>query len=371
MKKIIALTLVLVSLLSLVSCQKYKPVKSSDEESATVMTLTLEDKTYEVPYELYRSFFLQLKTAVDGGDSSVWSGADKDEYIKKIDGMILSRITDIYALFHLCDKVGIDVYSKDVEKTLDKYVTASVDGGIVDGIIFEGFEGDYDAYLESLKKMNLNYSVQKLLLRYSLASELLDFHYIGNFGEEEFVEDTVMGALKYTEEDVRNFYYSRECVRVLEAFLSTADEVSSAINTPEKAEKIRSLLLASATEYEAGTIIITNTLATEDTRKGRIIARHNLDPMYYSELTEAAFSLGRLMPSEVITLNTGYDNGYTIIIPVDKSDENFKECYDDIAYAYLQNTIGTYIYETKIALTESAIPTDLLASLDRATVSID
>lgn len=370
MKKLISFILIIASVMTLASCAKYKPQKSTDQELTTAMTLSIEDKTYEVPYELYRAFFLQLKSAVDGGDESVWTGADKEKYVEKIDSLILSRVTDIYALFHLCEKVGIDVYSRDVEKTLDNYVTASVDGGIVDGIVFEGFNGDYDAYLKSLKDMNLNYSVQRLLLRYSLASELLDFYYIGNLGDKEFVADTVIGALRYTEEDVRNFYFSDSCVRVLEAFLSTSDEVSATVNTPEKAEKIRSLLLAATTEKEAGTVIISNTLATESVRNGLIIARHNLDPMYYEKLTETAFSLGRLMPSEVMTVNTGYDKGYMIIIPVDKTEENFKNCYDDITYEYLQNTIGSYIYEAKQTLTESAVVSDFLNSLDRASVSI-
>lgn len=202
-RKITSLLLSLILIFSLFSCDDYyEPVESSELEATTVMTIRVDNESYEVPYELYRAFFLQLKGTVDGGKSEVWQGEDSEEYVEKIDKMILSRIADVYALYHLAKTLGIDLYSDENEQTLDEYIKASVDGGVVDGAPLNGFGGDYDAYLSSLAEMNLNYSAQRALLRYSLASELIDFYYLG--------DDTTDGALEYSREDVYEFYLGDE-----------------------------------------------------------------------------------------------------------------------------------------------------------------
>ena len=121
MKKIIAILLALASLFTLASCNKdkeYPPVESSEEEARVVMTLSIDGKNYDVRYELYRAFFLTYKSEVDGKDESVWTGDEKDEYVAKIDAIILDRITEIYAAFALCERIGFDVYSKDVDKKI-------------------------------------------------------------------------------------------------------------------------------------------------------------------------------------------------------------------------------------------------------------
>ena len=120
MKRILSLILVLASLLTLASCgNKYKPVPSTEEESRVVMTLSLDGKKYDVKYELYRAMFLNYRSDVDGGDSSVWSGENKDEYIARIHEMIVARVTDIYATLHHAGTIGIDVYSKSVNSKIE------------------------------------------------------------------------------------------------------------------------------------------------------------------------------------------------------------------------------------------------------------
>ena len=111
MKRIIALLLVLASVLTLSACKKYKPVESSEEEARTVMTLSLDGKTYEVKYELYRALFLNYKTEIDGGNPDVWTSEGKSEYVERINSLIIDKITDIYAAFAICEK--IESYSID------------------------------------------------------------------------------------------------------------------------------------------------------------------------------------------------------------------------------------------------------------------
>ena len=363
MKKIITLIIIAALCLSLFACgNKYKPVESTAEERQTVYTMTIEGEKYEVAYELYRAFFLQYKSEVDGGDESVWTGERKAEYISAIEEIIFSRIADIYAVFHACKKVGIDAYSDVVNETIEDYITVSIEGGSIDDMKFAGFDGDYDAYLAHLKARYMNYSVQALLYRYSIAYLLL----------EEYYADKVVGEenVSYTREDVRAYYDSDECVRVLEAFLSTTTATDKLINTPERAERLRDGVAQQSDEWDAGTYMIANTLSGEGLRDGMVIGRYSLDPAYYSDLTEAAFSLGIGETSEVIEIVTGLSNGYYILYRAGKTEEHFEKCYEEIEASYILNLIGSDVSAAAEALKGSITKTGVLENLDRASITM-
>ena len=149
MKRIIsAVLLVVVLSLMLVSCNKYPPKKSTREERRVVMTLSLDGEKYEVKYELYRALFLNYKNQVDSGNHSVWASEQKNEYIDRINAIIARKAAEIYSVFHLAGKLGIDPYSKDVNEQIEEYVRISVEGNEADVM---GFGGDYDAYLEYME----------------------------------------------------------------------------------------------------------------------------------------------------------------------------------------------------------------------------
>ncbi len=359
-RKLILFFFILSLLLSLCACgNDYPPVESTEEELRVVMTLSLDEKSYDVPYELYRAFFLELKSEVDGGDPSVWSTDNKADYISKIDDMIISRISDIYATFHIADKLGIDLYSDENEETLDEYIQASVEGGIVDSMQVAGFDGDYAAYLASLKEMNMNYSVQRTLLRYALASELIDYYYLGDRSTE--------GALKYTAEDVKHFYESDEAARFIQGVFSE----DTSTMTLEKIKELRDSVALATSESEAALLIIQKSLSVgTEVLNGEVIGTHSLDSMYYSELTETVFSLNTGDVADVIKVTTGIETKYYVIYKAQKSEEHFTSCKEYITEVYLEHRIGKIISEAKEALIESASPTDVLISLDRSTISI-
>ena len=360
-KRWLALSLLIAICLCATSCG-YRAVKSTKEEQKTVLTMSIDGEKYEVAYELYRAFFLQLKSEVDGGDESVWTSENKDEYIAKIDEMIYSRIADIYAVIHLCDKLGINLYSRNVKKTIKNYIKASVEGGSIDDSVFEGFGGDYDAYLAHLKSMYLNYSVQELLFRYTIANILLADYYADKIDD---------GAYNFTRDDVKAFYDSDECVRVLQMFLPTTSEIDKIINTPERAQKLRDGVAELTYEYAVGSYMISNSLATEELRNGFFIGKWSLDSIYYEKLTDAAFSLDIGETSEVIEIYTGASNGYFIIYRCEKSDDNFESCYTDIESTYIQNRMGKSIDEIKIELIKNTVTTKELDNLDRSTISMN
>ena len=363
MKKIIPIIIVLSLCLSLFACgSKYKPVESTQEEKRVMYTMSIDGERYEVKYELYRALFLQYKSKIDGGNASVWSGEEKDKYISAINEIIFNRISDVYAVFHLCKEVGIDVYSKVVEDTISDYIKVSVEGGSIDNMQIAGFGGDYDAYLAHLKAEYMNYSVQVLLYRYSIAYLMLEDYYADKVSGED--------SVSYTREDVKAYYDSDECVKVLEAFLSTTTPTDKLINTIERAKKLRDGIAQQSDEYDVGTYMIANTLSAEGLRDGMVIGKYSLDPAYYADLTAAAFSLRVGDTSEVIEVITGASNGYYILYRAEKSEEHFDKCYEEIEASYILNLIGKDVAGAAATLKDSISNTDAFTSLVHAEISM-
>lgn len=365
MKKtsIIALILLLVTVLS--SCgSKYEPVPSTEEESKVVMTLTYEDKTYDVKYELYRALFLANRPTVDGGDDSVWSGENKDEYINRINGIILERVSDIYACLHLASKIGEDVYSSEYEDTINEYIRISIEGGEnITG------HGSYDAYLADLKKNGMNYSVGVLLLRYSLAYDKILNYYIG--GDDVLEED---GKLEFTKEDVESFYFGDESVRVLSAF------IQEGIRTDAQMEQFRDSMNSVSSDLEVAYYIIGNTSVTasdiiiDGKISGTVFGKHSFDPVYYAEYTEAAFALSTGEVSPVIRLDgmsDSYSDGYYVIYCLEKTQEHFDRCYDSIEAEYKNNKVGEMIDTIKAEMLTTATFTEAGKAIQHAEISMD
>ena len=375
MKKLIAILLVLASLLALASCnnKEYTPIESTDEEARTVMTLSIDNKTYDIRYELYRAFFLTYKAEIDGGDESVWSGDKKDEYVARIDAIIINRIVEIYAAFAICNRIGFDVYSKDVENKIKENIRISVEGGSYGNAAIEGFDS-YDDYLASLKAINLNYSVQTLLFRYAIAVDAIDTYYIGTASSDDVNVNLTIGKIEYTKDDVKEFYDSDECVRVLRA--SFQKKISY---TPlEKAENLRAALENAAqskdTLEEMETAVVTAIMGNglysnaAEIRDGYVIGKYNLERSYYGEMTDAAFALEVGEVSSPIEVVTDVEDAYYVLYRSYKSDEHFEENYDTIKYVYLMNYVGEISYGVAEELKESVSYADFLKGIDHSQI---
>ena len=362
MKKLISIIMILATLLGLTSCNKYKPVPSTEEEARVVMTLNLDGEEYEVKYELYRAMFLAYKPFVDGGDSSVWSGANSTEYVAKIQTMIISRITDIYAALHHAKKLGIDLYSKDVKNQIKDYVKVSVEGGVYNGEAIIGY-GDYDSYLKSLASMGMNYSVSELLYRYNIAIDLIREHYAGTLND--FGTAYEGGVLQYTREDIEAFYFGDDSVRYMSAFIQ-----SEYPDAASRAAIVRISMQAHAGDDDkvAATIIGNTISSATDVTHGTLIGRYNLDEENYGDITKAAFSTPTGSVSEVIEVYTGAAAGFYVLYPIAKTAEHLDENYAEIALTYVENEMGRQLESVQAALTESIGVTDVFNSIDHANI---
>ncbi len=351
------------------SCsENYPPIESSEEENRVVMTLRFEEEKYDVKYELYRALFLTLKPSVDGGDDSVWSGSDKQKYIDEINQKIIARVSDIFSVFSIAKEIGIDVYSKSYDKQVKTLVKASVEGGIVGDLSYEGFGGDYEKYLNSLKEIYLNYSVQDLMMRYALATEEIYYYYRGDINN-----DANLGNLSYTKDDVKAFYDSEDSVRIRRLFLSS----DSPSFTTERVQEIREKIAAATTEEEVIYLMINYSLTADtgsEMKNGTIVGKHNLDSFYYQDFTDAAFTIPYFGTSEPIKVSTTINDGYFILYKTRKESTHFEECYEEIRNVYVENRIGEILDARRDALASGA--TDSLASsffesLDYSKITMD
>ncbi len=338
MKKVLSLLIVAASLLTIVSCAKYKPVKSTKEEKRVVMTMSLGDEKYEVKYELYRALFLNYKSKVDGGDASVWTGADKEKYINEINSMIKADAAKIFAAFYICRVgVGFDVYSNKADKLVRQYVEESVDGtGAASGF------GSYDAYLAHLKSINLNYSVQDLMYRYYIALDKISAFYGGADDDPTTDDDeTVHPYYDATPDNVRAFYYSSSFKRVFYAYFAENSE-KNPLDVKEMMES------AKDDGINALKQLIGSHTATpgNDIQTGLFISKNTFNNPLHELMSSHIFGLEDGEMSEVLDISATGDStidGKYILFAAEKNEEDFERFYLQIKTAYISDLIAELI----------------------------
>ncbi len=368
MKKIICLMLSVVMIFLMAGCGEdpYPPVKSTDEEARLMMTMSYGDETYEVRYELYRALFLNYSSEYDGGDKSFWSKPESEDELAKINQKIISFAADIYAALHVARSIGFDPYSAEADELVYEYIEASVNGTEREDGSYVGYGGDYDAYLASLKAMNLNYSVQDLLYRYAICTDKINEYYAGTVDSSNPTPDMQSGALTVTDELISSFYEGDDSARVL---IITLDARSF---SEKRAGEIRDKIASFADVQSVVNYALGFTTTTEaDVKRGVLIGKHSLDGAYYSELTDEAFGLEVGEASGAIMVSTDTSSNYYILYKVEKTDEYYADNRDDVKDVYIKNAIGKIIFDVKGALISSSLTSELYTSIDHSAIKMD
>ena len=363
MKRLISLFSLLTMLLSLFSCggKQYSPVASTDEENRVLVKFNFEGETYELKYELYRALFLSHSTTYDNGDKSFWSTPESNTAKKELNDTIIALATEIFAALHLSKKIGYDPFSNDADKKIKEYIKESVEGGSV-----KGFDGDYEAYLAHLKSLNLNYSVQTLLFRYSIAYEKILEYYKGTADIDAPTPDMEEGALNYTEEDVKNFYFSDESARI--SIITFNAEYITEETVRQRRDKIASYTSLSdalnyAVQFTAGD--------PEDILSGAVIGKNSMDATFYSEVIKSAFSMSVGDVSHVIPISTDKKIEYWIICKMEKDAGYVETEFERIEEVYVSQKIGEIIENVRVSIESTAKETSVMENLDLSKISMD
>ena len=368
LKKIICLILAMAFVIPLASCKNeefYPEIESTEEESRIVFSFEIDGEVYDVKYELYRTLFLTYKKDVDGGDSSVWTSDNAERYVKQIDAKIIDAAANIYTVLHLAKKAGYDPYSKDVDTAIRKYVKYSVDGHQSSNMTVEGYNGDYQAYLNSLKEVYMNYSVQTLIYRYAIAYDNLLLYYYGNVDAENPTSDMVEGAIKYDDEILREYYKSDECVRVLAAKINTK------YFTEKRAQEIRNNIATYSTETSVLRYILGQNLASDELDARMLIGRSTMDSTLFSNvLADAAFNIEFHETSPLVPYESDSGSYYFVFYRIDKSDDYFEDNKDAVIASYIGNEIGRRLAECKESLLSNVTKEALMSELDRSSISM-
>ena len=287
-----------ISLLSCSSDKYYDEVKPTSEEARTVMTFSCDGTEYEAAYDLFRSFYLAQADIIPDFDVA--------------SSKAIEKIASLYSIFYECERLGIDTDSSEIMKSVDDYIVASVDGGEIDGISYEGY-GSHEKYLEEIKKLYMTDRVNRLLIRSYICENKLAEYYTAS---ENAPDDDA----------VRNYFSSDDCIKI--TWFSTEEE--------GLANRVLSLLNGKSRE-EIINLFITYSnpnVSSQTQRDGWYIGKHESSDSYKA-VVDAAFSTEVGSYSNVVSDN---DGNYYIVYRLEKDEgyldnsTNFEKIRKSCAY---------------------------------------
>ena len=340
-RSVLALALSAALLLLAVGCG-YSPVKSTEEEREPVLVL---DGAYEVPYELYRFYFLS-ELSLSGEDPAALDGAAREALFADLNAKAVEELAAVYAVFSFCKKYGIDYESRE----FDGYVKDGVISAVEGDDTYLGY-GDHETYLAEIKKAYMNDSVFRFLLRYRYAESALAAQ----------MRDG--GHLSAEEATVLEYMRGEECRRA--SWIYIPYTMLPNYTDASLAEKEAAAKAASDEEFLALThTVVPDTYTDEQLDTGFYIGRYQLDP-YYAALTETVFSL------EVGETSGWIDSGDGVYLvrrlPKEEGYLSDAKNLADFTEYYLLNTFyGLLAAESaRIALTVSYTEAHAALSFDR------
>ena len=358
MKKIRSLMLsfvcILLVLCSLTACsgEKYPMRESSREEKETVLTVGGQD----VPYELFRAFFLTRVSALDSALS--W-----EEKWTEAMPAVLEDISRVYAVFSLCETYGINPYSKEIDKILQKRIKVSIEGGEIGGIYMSGYES-YDQYIEALEKSYLTDRAARILLRYQIC-------------EEKLLEKLTLpykSEYQYTEDDLKAFYES-DAVRLVVLLCKSTVEFPGVDDIGEYIAELvaqgREALLDAESEQERINLSMQYfriSTPENEIKNGVLISPHAFSKENGAELLPAAFELNVGEYSEIIRVSSATDDYYYIVYLMEKDTSDYKSRAEEIEDLYLRDCFYRELEAEEKKLLDEVVYTDALTEKENTEI---
>lgn len=305
--------------MSMTSCKDDEKLLESTKEDKTVVMTVGE---YEVPLELYRYVALNTKADYEkNGSADMWINEDSAENIKNLNESINNTIVHLYTTLYVCDEYGISPDDSYITDTLELEMEA----------IYEGYDDDYEIYVENISSYNLNDSVYRFLTRNDvLAEALLD----------KMMEN---GVIPSTEEELESVLASPEFVHVKQ-ILIPYDNGSTDEENLEKAEDILEKLEGGA-DFDEMIQKYGGDLYLFNNDNGYYIPHG----VYDEAFEETAFSLEIDEISGIVET----DAGYSIIKRYAKSADYMAENYETLAEDYIRGRYNLILAEKEKELSVS------------------
>ncbi|MFA5561860.1 MAG: hypothetical protein WDA00_04395 [Eubacteriales bacterium] len=343
MKRLLSCLLLLAAGLSLAGCERnYQEAKSTPQEKQVVARLG----DYEIRYDLFRALFYAMKDELDGGDGQAWEGASGEALWQTALDQIEGALADLYAVFDLCREIGVDPFGREIDKTVQAYVRADIEGGVINGEPVGGY-GSQQAYLDALAARHMTDHVSRLFYRYSACLSVLYDHYVQTYAG---------GSIPVSDEITRTFFESEEVVHVGWVHISPDNGLSVAENRAHAEDARAALLLCEGYEEMKNIIALYSlSMASADIEAGFYLTPYAYDRPF-RPVVEAAYSLpvGGISP----VIETA--DGWFVLVRLDKDPAapDSPALMNRLTTLYLEHRLYSRLFEMTAGLLPGITYTD-------------
>ncbi len=312
----LALLLLTVGLLSLTACNDegyYKPIKSSKYERRVI----LEFGETEVKLELFRYLFMSRIDDFDNGDRTAWSGPNAATLWQNAVDTILPDICEIYAVFEVARKWGIDPEGENIETFINQHIKLDIEGGESEEGTVTGY-GSVDAYKAALAETYCTDAVRRLLYRYVACLESLNSFIVDNHAK---------GEVTVTDEQLTAFLSSGNVAHINRVFVPFESWVNNREAALEHAQLMRSKLLAATDYKQMVDEVFKNNISDFgiDPAAGWWFGRLSASERDYPDYYKAIFSATEGSVSDIIEERDGFYIVYGMSTHADLTDTATKD----------------------------------------------
>lgn len=320
-----AITAGLLSLTLLFTRCSSDKLASTKEESTPVMKVN----EYDVPYELYRYVAMNYKNQYETGlDESaaaeLWLGESGKILLAELETNTTETIRKLYATLSLAAEYNLTPDSA----LINENVATRMDE------IYESYENDTNAYLESLEPYYMNDNVYRFLTQDQVLTEELFYAMLNS------------GDILSDEEALRELIESDSFIRIKQILIAS-DNGNSAEDNLAKAEEILKKLKSGA-DFEALLEQYGEDLYMFNNDDGYYIIRGNR----YEAFEDAAFALEIGEYSDIVETEAGH----SILMRYEKDTKYLNSHFDELCQEYFDSAYNAILQEHLATLTVETLP---------------
>lgn len=324
-QKSAALSAGLLSLALLLSGCSGDKLASTKEESTPVMKVN----GYDVPYELYRYVAMNYKNQYETGldeaaAAELWLGESGKALLTELEADTTDTIRKLYATLSLAAEYSLTPDSTLINET----VATRMDE------IYESYENDTKAYLESLEPYYMNDNVYRFLTQDQVLTEELFYAMLNG------------GDILSDKEALQDLIESNSFIRVKQILIASDNG-----NPPEenlaKAKEIHAQLQSGA-DFDTLLGEYGEDLYMWGNDDGYYIIRGNR----YEAFEDAAFALEIGEYSDIVETEAGY----SILMRCEKDPQYLKTHFDELCQEYFDAAYNALLQEHLATLTVEELP---------------